>query len=50
MASREEVPKWSMLQVNYKREEVTGGRVAAEGRAAAAPDRGAEPEAAGTEV
>ena len=24
MASREEVPKWSMLQVNYKREEVTG--------------------------
>merc|ERR1712164_165050 len=24
MASREEVLKWSMLQVNYKREEVTG--------------------------
>ena len=24
MASREDVPKWSMLQVNYKREEVTG--------------------------
>ena len=24
LASREEVPKWSMLQVNYKREEVTG--------------------------
>ena len=27
MASREEVPLWSMLQVNYRREEVTGRRV-----------------------
>ena len=31
MASREEVPKWSMLQVNYKREEVTGAVAASRG-------------------